>query len=62
MVLGIILGGPLEERFVQTLTGGRGSVMAFVDRPVAAVLAGIVAVAWGVAIVRIVQRSRGGMR
>ncbi len=62
MVLGIILGGPLEERFVQTLTGGRGSVMAFVDRPVAAVLAGIVAVAWGVAIVRIVQRSRRGMR
>jgi len=58
MVLGIILGGPLEERFVQTLTGGRGSLLAFVERPVAAVLAGIVAVAWGVAVVRMVQRTR----
>jgi putative tricarboxylic transport membrane protein len=39
MVLGIILGGPVEERFIQTLAGGRGSPWAFVDRPVSAGLA-----------------------
>lgn len=39
MVLGIILGGPLEERFVQTLSGGDGSPIAFVDRPLSALLA-----------------------
>ncbi|MBN2309565.1 MAG: tripartite tricarboxylate transporter permease [Candidatus Hydrogenedentes bacterium] len=39
VVLGIILGGPLEERFIQTLTGSKGSLTAFVDRPISAVLA-----------------------
>jgi TctA family transporter len=38
LVLGLILGGPLEERFVQTLAGGQGSPLAFFDRPVAALL------------------------
>ena len=56
MVLGIILGGPLEERFVQTWIGGRGSLMAFVERPVAAGLALVVAAAWGMAIARVVRR------
>ena len=36
VVLGIILGGPLEERFIQTLTGSDGSLAAFVSRPLAA--------------------------
>lgn len=39
MVLGMILGGPLEERFVQTLVGSGGSALGFIDRPVAAALA-----------------------
>jgi TctA family transporter len=39
VVLGIILGGPLEERFLQTLTGSGGSPLGFVDRPLAAALA-----------------------
>lgn len=56
MVLGIILGGPLEERFVQTLSGGRGSLLAFVERPVAALLATIVAVVWLTAITRLARR------
>jgi putative tricarboxylic transport membrane protein len=38
VVLGIILGGPLEERFLQTLTNSQGSISAFFQRPVAAVL------------------------
>lgn len=45
MVLGMILGGPLEERFVQTLSGG-GSLVDFVNRPPAAVLAIVCAGLW----------------
>ncbi|MEO6811561.1 MAG: tripartite tricarboxylate transporter permease, partial [Isosphaeraceae bacterium] len=55
VVLGIILGGPLEERFIQTLTGAGGSPLAFVDRPLAAVLAAL----WlGLWISMIVMRRR----
>ncbi|MEZ6152007.1 MAG: tripartite tricarboxylate transporter permease [Pirellulaceae bacterium] len=51
LVLGLILGGPLEERFVQTLAGGRGDLTAFIDRPLAAVLAVACLVLWaGVAL------------
>lgn len=58
MVLGIILGGPLEERFVQTLTGGQGRLIAFVERPLAAGLALVVAAAWAAALVRILRQAR----
>jgi TctA family transporter len=44
VVLGIVLGGPLEERFIQTLTGADGSPVAFFDRPLSAAL-GIAAIA-----------------
>ena len=46
VVLGIILGGPLEERFIQTLTGSDGSLLAFVERPVAAGLAVACLILW----------------
>ena len=46
MVLGMILGGPLEERFIQTLAGSGGSPLALVNRPVAAVLAAVCAIVW----------------
>ncbi len=46
MVLGMILGGPLEERFVQTLSGSDGSPLAFVDRPLSAGLALICLLLW----------------
>lgn len=39
VVLGIILGGPLEERFIQSLTAAGGSPLGLVDRPVAGLLA-----------------------
>lgn len=39
LVLGMILGGPLEERAMQTLAAGQGSAAAFVQRPLAATLA-----------------------
>jgi putative tricarboxylic transport membrane protein len=38
VVLGIILGGPLEERFIQAMTASRGSLSVFFSRPAAAVL------------------------
>ncbi len=38
VVLGIILGGPLEERLIQTLTAANGSILGFFDRPLSAVL------------------------
>ena len=38
VVLGIILGGPLEERFIQTLSGADGSVLGFFERPLSALL------------------------
>lgn len=56
VVLGIILGGPLEERFIQTLTGANGSPLAFVDRPLSALLGAIWAALWLSAIVMAVRR------
>lgn len=50
VVLGIILGGPLEERFIQTLTGAGGRVTGLVDRPIAALLALVCLVLWVVVI------------
>ncbi len=51
VVLGIILGGPLEERFIQAITGAGGSVAGLVNRPVAALLAAVCAVLWVVVVV-----------
>jgi putative tricarboxylic transport membrane protein len=47
VVLGLILGGPLEERFIQTLTAGNASPLAFFNRPLAALLGVICLVLWG---------------
>lgn len=45
VVLGIILGGPLEERFIQSLTAG-GGLVGLVNRPVAAGLAAVCGLLW----------------
>jgi putative tricarboxylic transport membrane protein len=47
VVLGIILGGPLEERFVQTLTGSDGALIGLVDRPGSLFLAAVAVALWG---------------
>lgn len=57
MVLGIILGGPLEERFVQTLAGSGGSPLAFVDRPLAAALAAACLLLWASALISYLTRN-----
>ncbi|MFW6157484.1 MAG: tripartite tricarboxylate transporter permease, partial [Balneolaceae bacterium] len=47
VVLGIILGGPLEERFIQTITGSEGIIIPFFDRPIAAGLGALFLLLWG---------------
>lgn len=47
VVLGIILGGPLEERFIQTITGSDGIILPFFNRPIAAALGILFLVLWG---------------
>lgn len=47
VVLGIILGGPLEARFIQTLTGSEGIITPFFNRPIAAVLGIGFLLLWG---------------
>ena len=46
IILGIILGGPLEERFIQALTGSDGSLLALFHRPVAAALGVLCLLLW----------------
>ena len=46
IVLGIILGGPLEERFIQALTASQGSLLVFFARPAAALLAAAALGVW----------------
>ena len=59
IVLGIVLGGPLEERFVQALTASRGSLTVFVSRPIAAGLALVALIVWLLPVVSALRaRSR----
>jgi TctA family transporter len=58
LVLGLILGGPLEERFVQTLAGGQGSPAAFFDRPLALVLAVVCLLLWSGVAVNALRKSK----
>jgi len=46
VVLGIILGGPLEARFIQAVTGSGGTLLAFFDRPMAAALGTLTIFLW----------------
>src|SRR5687767_1579932 len=46
VVLGIILGGPLEERFIQAMTASQGSLTVFFSRPAAIVLACLAIAIW----------------
>jgi putative tricarboxylic transport membrane protein len=50
VVLGIILGGPLEERSIQAITAAGGSPIGLINRPLAAVLATGCLVLWGLLI------------
>lgn len=58
VVLGIILGGPLEERFIQAMTASRGSPAVFVSRPIAAALAMVAVFVWLLPVVTWVRARR----
>lgn len=45
-ILGVVLGGMLEENFVTSMIKSDGSLLAFFERPVAAVLGGLTLLAW----------------
>ena len=59
VVLGIILGGPLEEKFIQSLTSSDGNIAAFFSRPAAAVL-GIACLALWVSPLLLRKKARPG--
>lgn len=59
VVLGIILGAPLEERFIQILTAAGGDPLAFFGRPVAAAL-GVLCIALWVWAIYSAQRNQAG--
>lgn len=46
VVLGLILGAPLEARLIQTLTASGGSLLAFFNRPIAGLLGAACIVFW----------------
>ena len=58
VVLGIILGGPLEERFIQTLSSSQSAWSAFFSRPMAAVLGAAAILVWLTPIVIRLARLR----
>jgi TctA family transporter len=60
VVLGILLGGPLEERFIQTVTAADGSLLAFFNRPLAAGLGVLCIALWGWTAVRGLWSMRKG--
>jgi TctA family transporter len=59
VVLGLVLGGPLEEKFVQILSKSGGSVGAFVSRPIAAALAVVCLLLWLSPVAAKLMRGRG---
>ena len=46
VILGIVLGDMLEKRFLTSMMQSDGRLMAFVERPIAAVLAAITPAIW----------------
>ena len=45
-ILGVVLGGMLEENFISSLIKSDGSLLGFVNRPIAAVLAALTLLVW----------------
>ncbi len=58
VVLGIILGGPLEERFIQTLSSSESVWTAFFSRPMAAGLGVVAILVWLTPVVIRLLRGR----
>jgi len=59
-ILGVVLGGMLEENFVSSLIKAEGNLLEFVARPIAATLAVVTVLVWFTPIV--IRRLRPGLR
>jgi TctA family transporter len=57
-ILGLVLGGMLEQNLVSSMIKARGDALAFVERPIAGVLALLVLVIWAWPIVSALLRRR----
>jgi len=51
-ILGVVLGGMLEENFITSMIKSDGNLLAFFSRPIAAGLAVLTLLVWGVPVVR----------
>jgi putative tricarboxylic transport membrane protein len=61
-ILGVVLGGMLEENFITSMIKSDGSLVAFVSRPIAATLAVVTVLVWLTpGIMKVWRRSRGAM-
>ena len=56
-ILGVVLGGMLEENFITSMIKSDGSLMAFVERPIAATLGGLTLAVWFLPL--LMRRLRG---
>ena len=56
-ILGVVLGGMLEENFITSMIKSDGSLLAFVERPVAATLGGLTLAVWFLPL--LMRRLRG---
>jgi putative tricarboxylic transport membrane protein len=50
-ILGVVLGGMLEENFVSSMIKAEGNLLEFVSRPIAATLAAVTILVWSAPIV-----------
>jgi TctA family transporter len=59
-ILGVVLGGMLEENFVSSLIKAEGNLLEFVTRPIAGTLAALTLIVWLAPVVLRRARPAGG--
>ena len=58
-ILGVVLGGMLEENFITSMIKSDGRFLAFFERPIAASLGVATLLIWAWPLVRLLRRPRG---
>jgi TctA family transporter len=61
-ILGVVLGGMLEQNFVTSLIKANGEPLAFFERPIAGTLGVVTVLVWLTPLVRAALRRRNGRR
>ena len=62
LILGVVLGGMLEENFVSSMIKANGSLLAFFSRPIAAVLGALTLAIWLLPAARALLARRRALR